>query len=98
MVATLTVMLVTFAVTVRNQISPALLGIALVNMMRVGDNMKGIVVEWSTLETSLGAVTRIRDFARDTPSEVHPNENHMPEPSWPVAGKLQMKNVHVKYE
>ncbi|KAH7303548.1 P-loop containing nucleoside triphosphate hydrolase protein [Stachybotrys elegans] len=97
-VATLTVMLVAFAVTLRSQISPALLGVALVNMMRVGDNMKGIVVEWSTLETSLGAVTRIRDFARDTPSEVHPDENHGPEPSWPAAGKLEMKHVNVQYD
>lgn len=97
-VAALTVILVVFAVTLRDKISPALLGVALVNVMRVGLNMKGLVVEWSTLETSLGAVTRIRDFSQNTPVETSPEETQMPEKSWPAQGKLEIRNLNVEYE
>ncbi|RKL04169.1 ABC transporter C family member 10 [Fusarium oxysporum] len=61
-VAFLTIILVVFAVTLREKIDPSLLGIALVNMMRLGTNMKGIILNWSILETSLGAIARIREL------------------------------------
>ncbi|KAI9149384.1 ABC transporter C family member [Paramyrothecium foliicola] len=97
-VAVLTVMLVVFAVTLRGKISPSLLGVALVNMMRVGYNMKGIVVEWSTLETSLGAVTRIRDFSQNTPTELNSKEDEVPDNLWPSRGELEIRNLSVEYE
>jgi ATP-binding cassette subfamily C (CFTR/MRP) protein 1 len=97
-VAVLTIILVTFAVTLKDRISPALLGVALVNMMRVGYNMKGIVVEWSTLETSLGAVSRIRNFSENTPTELNPGDEVTPEESWPAKGGMELRNLSVQYE
>jgi ATP-binding cassette subfamily C (CFTR/MRP) protein 1 len=97
-VAAMTVTLVICAVTLRDKVSPALMGIALANMMRIGISMKSIVVEWSTLETSLGAVTRIRNFAQDTPSEAAPEEHFVPDESWPSQGSLELRNMSVQYD
>jgi ABC-type multidrug transport system fused ATPase/permease subunit len=97
-VAFLTIILVIFAVTLREKINPSLLGIALVNMMRLGTNMKGIVLNWSILETSLGAIARIRMFCSSAPSEEKPGENNNPGDSWPREGGLEVKNVDVQYE
>lgn len=97
-VACLTIILVIFAVTLREKINPSLLGIALVNMMRLGTNMKGIVLNWSILETSLGAIARIRMFCSSAPNEEKPGENNSPEEGWPRYGGLEVKNVDVQYE
>ncbi|KAF0639068.1 hypothetical protein FPSE5266_00902 [Fusarium pseudograminearum] len=97
-VAFLTIILVIFAVTLREKINPSLLGIALVNMMRLGTNMKGIVLNWSILETSLGAIARIRMFCSSAPNEEKPGENKNPEEAWPRYGGLEVKNVDVQYD
>ncbi|UPK94751.1 hypothetical protein LCI18_005686 [Fusarium solani-melongenae] len=97
-VAFLTVILVVFAVTLREKINPSLLGIALVNMMRLGANMKGIILYWSILETSLGAITRIRAFSSDAPNEQKPGEDKQLGEAWPSTGKLEVKDLDVQYE
>ncbi|KAM5374183.1 hypothetical protein ACJZ2D_006643 [Fusarium nematophilum] len=97
-VACLTVVLVVFAVTLRDRINSSLLGIALVNMMRLGSNMKGIILYWSILETSLGAITRIRAFSSGTPSEQQPGENRQPRQEWPSEGSLEVKDLDVQYD
>lgn len=97
-VAILTIILVVLAVTLREKMNPSLLGIALVNMMELGNNMKGIILYWSILETSLGAVTRIRLFSEATPTEMSPEEDREPDAKWPAHGALELKNVSVKYK
>lgn len=97
-VAALTLLLFTCAVVLRNKVNPSLLGIALVNMMELGNNLKGIIIQWSTLETSLGAVTRIKEFTENAPVEIQPKENVEPEAAWPSQGNLQFQDVSVQYE
>ncbi|KAF4334279.1 multidrug resistance-associated [Fusarium beomiforme] len=97
-VAFLTIILVIFAVTLRDKIDPSLLGIALVQMMRLGTNMKGIILNWSILETSLGAIARIRMFCSTAPNEHKTNEDNEPEALWPREGALEVRNVDVQYD
>ncbi|KAF7558681.1 hypothetical protein G7046_g5481 [Stylonectria norvegica] len=97
-VALLTVLLVVLAVTLRGKISPSLLGVALVNMMELGNNMKGIILYWSILETSLGAITRIRTFSQTTPTELIFGEDKRPGEAWPAKGTLEVKNLAVRYD
>ncbi|KAK2593714.1 hypothetical protein QQS21_008579 [Conoideocrella luteorostrata] len=97
-VAALTVMLMACAVVLRHKVNPSLLGIALVNMMELGNNLKGIIIQWSTLETSLGAVTRIKEFAENAPVEVLPQESKDPGLAWPAQGAVQFRKVSVKYD
>lgn len=95
-VGVLTVLLVVLAVVLREKINPSLLGLALVNMMSLGINMKGIIMNWSILETSLGAITRIKNFSENTPTEVLRGET--PAENWPTRGDIDIRNVAVQYE
>ncbi|KAK5993610.1 ABC multidrug transporter B [Cladobotryum mycophilum] len=97
-VAVLTVLLVVFAVVLKGKLSSSLLGVAIVNMMNLGNNLKGIIINWSTLETSLGAVTRIKNFAENTPSEILPEEDRVPSQEWPSQGALEFRNLAVQYD
>ncbi|KAL7937120.1 P-loop containing nucleoside triphosphate hydrolase protein [Trichoderma chlorosporum] len=97
-VAALTVLLVVFAVVLKGKLNPSLLGVALVNMMNLGLNLKGIILAWSQLETSLGAVTRIKIFEETTPSELLPEENYIPPEEWPAQGSLELVNLSVQYD
>ena len=97
-VGVLTVLLVVLAVVLREKIDHSLLGLALVNMMGVGWSMKTVIQQWSVLETSLGAVTRVRDFSRNTPSEVLPKEKTVPAEMWPARGDIDIRNLVVQYE
>ncbi|KAJ6438338.1 ABC multidrug transporter [Purpureocillium lavendulum] len=97
-VAALTIVLVALAVALRGKINPSLLGIALVNMMDLGSNLKGIILDWSVLETSLGAVTRIKRFTETAPSEALPEESRVPSADWPARGDLDIRGVSVQYD
>jgi ABC-type multidrug transport system fused ATPase/permease subunit len=98
-VAVLTVLLVVFAVVLRDKINPSLLGLSLVSMMNLGFSMKGIIMYWSILETSLGAIARIREFSEGTPTErLLPEESTTPPTAWPARGDLDIRNMSVQYE
>ncbi|KPM44027.1 ABC transporter C family member 12 [Neonectria ditissima] len=97
-VAFLTIILVVLAVVLREKVNPSLLGVALVNMMRLGGNMKGIILYWSILETSLGAITRIRTFSGKTPTELEPEQDRQPAENWPATGSLEVNNLSVQYD
>jgi hypothetical protein len=67
-------------------------------MMNLGLNLKGIILAWSQLETSLGAVTRIKNFEETTPSELLPEENYVPPEEWPSRGSIDFVSLSVQYE
>ena len=85
------------AVLLRTHMSPALLGVGLVNIISLGENLKGLISDWTKLETSIGAVSRVRAFSLDTENENKPDEiNSVPE-GWPTNGNIVMKNVSATY-
>lgn len=96
-VAGLTILLVVLAVTLKGKFSPSLLGMALVNMMSLNTYLKAIIVAWSSLETALGAVARIKDFAEKTETEVSPETERTPDAEWPRSGALELKDVVLRY-
>lgn len=91
------IVLITLAVTLRDKMHAGLLGLALVNMMSLGSSLASLITQWTALETSLGAVTRIRDFVEQTPSEVLGEENEVPDGQWPASGALEFWNVSASY-
>ncbi|KAJ6022230.1 hypothetical protein N7540_007734 [Penicillium herquei] len=68
-VAGITVLLVGLSVPLRSHMDPGLLGIVLVMMMDLGVVLSELIQNWTLLETSLGAISRIKDFAEQTPHE-----------------------------
>ena len=83
-VAVVAVLLISIAVILRSRINPGLLGVALVNVMNLSTSLTNLVNFWTLLETSLGAVGRIKDFTENTISENLPGEDQTPPPEWPA--------------
>lgn len=99
-VAALAVLLVASAVVLRDRVDAGLLGVALVSVMTFGQLLTQLLNYWAQLETSLGAVARIREFQAETPSEE--NEGHNEDPAvkgeWPSRGRIDMRNVSAAYD
>lgn len=97
-VAGLAVLLVGLAVAFRTRMNPGLLGIALVNMISLSHALTDLVQYWTTLETSLGAIARIKNFTESTPVETPPVEpKSEPSVEWPSTGALAFQHVTARY-
>lgn len=55
-----------------------------------------VIISWTSLETSLSAVTRIRQFSK-TPSEQQNTTRPDPPQSWPAQGSVQFRNFAASY-
>ncbi|KAJ5885363.1 hypothetical protein N7495_009873 [Penicillium taxi] len=87
--------LTTFAVRVHS--NTAFTGAALYSLLSFGENLAGIVLFWTKLETSLGAIARLKTF-NDTvkPEDKDVEDIHAPE-DWPQRGVVELKGVFAKY-
>jgi len=91
------ILLITLAVVLRSKMNAGLLGLVLVNMTYVGFAMAGLINSWTHMETSLGAISRIKEFSEETPCEMLEGENMQPEADWPLHGALDFKGVTATY-
>ncbi|VUC23771.1 unnamed protein product [Clonostachys rosea] len=91
MVSVMGIVVAIAAVGLRGTINPGFLGLALVNVMTLGTSLKSLVSFWASLETSIGAISRIRSFS-ETPSE---DPDHLPKASegWVHSGGIEIKGV-----
>ena len=103
MVAAFATVLTATALAARGRVNAGFLGIALVNMMDFSESLAQLVTYWTTLETSLGAIARIRSFSAHTPREEADADAGdaapLPPPStWPATGALAFSGWSVKYD
>ncbi|KAM4057529.1 ABC transporter [Hirsutella rhossiliensis] len=95
-VAVLATLLTSLPIVLRaSNISAGFIGIALVNLMTFGESLAGLITVWTELETSLGAVSRVKTFSEDTAQEVDPGER--PPSGWPAQGSLTFDNWSASY-
>jgi ABC-type multidrug transport system fused ATPase/permease subunit len=73
------------------------IGLALLNMLTLNQSLITVIVEWTELETSLGAVARLRDMEMHTPKEAQDGETVVPESSWPEHGSVHFTNIEASY-
>ncbi|KAL2876417.1 hypothetical protein SGCOL_008417 [Colletotrichum sp. CLE4] len=66
----LALLVVGLAVRLRDTVSVALTGVSLVQLISFTETLKMLIQFWTSLETSIGAVARIKNFAEETPDEV----------------------------
>lgn len=97
-VAGLAVVLMGMAVALRARLSAGFLGLALVNMMGLSHALTNLVQYWTQFETSIGAISRIKNFSEKTPNEALPDEDENPDSSWPTHGALRFDGVSATYE
>lgn len=96
-VAAIAVLLITLVVKLRGTISGGYAGVALVNIIQFSQSIKMLVTFWTTLETQIGAIARIKIFNETVESEDRETENTMPPATWPAEGGLEFRNVSAEY-
>jgi len=74
------------------------IGLALLNILNLNQSLIGIITTWTELETSLGAIARLRDIERDVPVEAKDCEILEPDKSWPRSGEVVFNNISASYK
>lgn len=97
MVAVLAVIVVSLAVTLRNSTSAGSLGVALNNVLGFTASLTHLVTFWTQLETSLGAIARLKNFEITVSPEETTEENVTPPENWPEYGAIDFRNVTAAY-
>lgn len=98
MAMALVVLLMGVAIPLRDSVSSGFVGLALVQVTTLTDMMNTLIVQWTEVESCLGAVTRISHFTKDTPREGSPEETAPSLDEWPTEGTVVMENVSASYE
>ncbi|KAJ6023717.1 ABC transporter integral membrane type 1 [Penicillium herquei] len=96
-VAGFAVVLIGIAVATRGKLSAGFIGVALVNIVTLTENLQGLIMQWTTLETSIGAVSRVRHFQRTVETEHTEWERMSPAPEWPEQGAIIFNDVVASY-
>jgi ATP-binding cassette subfamily C (CFTR/MRP) protein 1 len=96
-VAAISIAVVALAVQIPGQSSGAAIGIALNNVLGFSQALRTLVEAWTQVETSLGAIARVKNFEETTPTEDKPEESEIPPSSWPESGKIEFRDVTASY-
>ena len=97
MIAVLAIVVVSLATSLRGSTSGGLLGIALNNILGFNQSLSQLVNYWTQLETSLGAIARLKTFEKETTPEEREGEDVQPSEQWPEYGAVEFKNVSASY-
>ncbi|KAK2740272.1 ABC multidrug transporter [Colletotrichum kahawae] len=93
-VVVIVTLLVTLSLKLRSSLG--LTAVALVNLMSLSQMLRSVVIGWTLMETSITAVSRIKEFEQTTPRENDLNSEGAITHG-PVSGKIEYKNLTVSY-
>ncbi|KAI1880861.1 hypothetical protein JX265_001101 [Neoarthrinium moseri] len=85
------------ALAVKTRSNSGFTGASLVTLMLFGENLTSIVRFLTQLETSLGAISRLRRFNETVKPEHRPDEDIFPPEEWPQNGAIELKGVSASY-
>lgn len=94
-VAILAVAVVTLATQLRS--STGLTGASLITLMTFGDILNYIIRWYTQIETSIGAVSRLKNFSEKVRPEDLEHEDVVPPLEWPMGGDIQICGVSASY-
>lgn len=96
-IAGLALVLVSIALRVSGASSQGAIGLALVSLLDFSQTLTLVIDQWTQLETSLGAIARLKWFVNNTPSEDKENEKGASPADWPAKGAIEFDNVSASY-
>jgi ATP-binding cassette, subfamily C (CFTR/MRP), member 1 len=97
-VMVIAVVLVTLALKLPHSTSEAAIGLSLLHVISFGSGMASLIGAWTRMETSLGAIARLRDFLDETPVEAEPRVERIMTADWPTQGRIELRNVTARYK
>lgn len=96
-VAGLATIFVGVTVSITDVASSGSIALGLLNLLSLNTSLAYMITTWTEMETSLGAIARLKDLERDTPKEAQDCELRIPERSWPQNGTIVFDKVEVAY-
>jgi ATP-binding cassette subfamily C (CFTR/MRP) protein 1 len=97
MVAAMAILLVAFALQFGQRGTSGSIGVGLIAILGFNDALNRLIVEWTTLETSLGAIARLKSFSQDTPIEDDDARLGNIPTNWPKDGEITFENASASY-
>ncbi|KAF4630786.1 hypothetical protein G7Y89_g7350 [Cudoniella acicularis] len=100
LVAGIAILLISLVVSLRGKIDVGFVGVALLNVILFSQSVKLLLTFWTTLETHLGSIARIKTFTTGAATEEVPSsESHQEPPAlWPHDGAIEFKSVSAAYK
>ncbi|KAI1733387.1 ABC transporter [Xylaria scruposa] len=74
-------------------ISKSFAGASLVTLISFASTATSVIENYTLLEVSIGAVSRLKTFSDEVVPETLPEENIIPLEDWPQAGAVEIKDV-----
>ncbi|XWX01887.1 hypothetical protein V2A60_009916 [Cordyceps javanica] len=76
--------------------SKTAIGLSFLNLILFAKTLEQLINSWTELETSMGALDRLREFMNTTPQES--SEGHVDVPgNWPSLGNIELIGVTARY-
>ena len=97
MVAALAVVLVAVIVTWRDKFNPGSVGVSLVMVIGFSAALMRAIKSWTQIESSIGAVARVKRFVDDTETEDKLDANEDMDLEWLQNGSLQIENLDASH-
>ena len=96
-VAALAVIFMIMVVKLRHKLDPGFVALALLNVMSFNQTLTAIIQMWTHLETSLGAIARLKNFDERTRSENLVQECAPVPQGWPSQGRVEFSDFSATY-
>lgn len=96
--AGLAVAVISLAVALRSTTTGGLVGVSLIVIMTVSTTLVRLLEQWTQLETSLGAVARIKSLEATLIPEDKDTETYEPPEEWPEKGAIDFHEVTASYK
>lgn len=96
--AGLAVLLVGIALNLPGSTTKGAIGLAMVNLIDLNTSLNSLIMSWTNLEISLGALARLKSFIERTPKEAQDETDCQTRPEgWPARGEVVFEDVTAGY-
>ncbi|KAF2429831.1 ABC transporter [Tothia fuscella] len=72
-------------------------GVGLISLMTFSEMLTSIILNWTQLETSISAVSRLKSFSKTVKDENREEEVVRPREWWPETGRIEIEGVSAAY-
>jgi ATP-binding cassette subfamily C (CFTR/MRP) protein 1 len=96
-IAVIAILVVVLATQIKSTTRIGFTGASLITLMSFGGFISGLIVTYTQLETSIGAISRLKSFSEKVGQESLPGEDIVPPQWWPSSGAIEIRGVSASY-
>ncbi|KAK8035547.1 multidrug resistance-associated protein [Apiospora rasikravindrae] len=100
-VAALQILAVGIAIATKSNTNAGLVGLAIIQIATLTEALSMLIIQWTEVETTLGAVTRIFQFTQEMPRDDHRREAEkgvITDPAFASTGSIVFEDISATYD